>query len=110
MAIMNFLSSIMLLLAKIHGRGLHRHYIPGCVWHITHRCHKREFLLKFSRDQRRYLQWLYQARKRFSLSLVNFIVTSNHVHLLVADGGDRDVIPHSMQLVASRTGQEFNQN
>ena len=22
-----------------------RHYIPGYVWHITHRCHKREFLL-----------------------------------------------------------------
>ncbi|MCP4264494.1 MAG: transposase, partial [Candidatus Brocadiaceae bacterium] len=20
-----------------------RHYIPNCVWHITHRCHKREF-------------------------------------------------------------------
>jgi len=23
-----------------------RHYIPGQIWHITHRCHKREFLLK----------------------------------------------------------------
>ena len=22
-----------------------RHYIPGYVWHITHQCHKREFLL-----------------------------------------------------------------
>jgi hypothetical protein len=21
-----------------------RHYIPGFLWHITHRCHKREFL------------------------------------------------------------------
>jgi putative transposase len=37
------------------------------------------------------------------------MVTSNHVHLLVADDGDRDVIPNSMQLVAGRTGQEFNQ-
>ncbi len=24
-----------------------RHYIPGYFWHITHRCHKKEFLLKF---------------------------------------------------------------
>ena len=24
-----------------------RHHLPGYVWHITHRCHKREFLLKF---------------------------------------------------------------
>ena len=23
-----------------------RHYIPGYIWHITHRCHKREFLLR----------------------------------------------------------------
>ncbi len=27
-----------------------RHYIPGYVWHTTHRCHKKEFLLKFVRD------------------------------------------------------------
>ena len=28
-----------------------RHFIPGYIWHITHRCHKREFLLKFSKDR-----------------------------------------------------------
>jgi len=28
-----------------------RHYIPGQVWLITHRCHKREFLLKFAKDR-----------------------------------------------------------
>ena len=86
-----------------------RHYIPGYIWHITHRCHKREFLLKFSKDQHRYLQWLYQARKRYGLTILNYMVTSNHIHLLVADTGDRDVIPNSMQLVAGRTGQEYNQ-
>jgi putative transposase len=86
-----------------------RHYIPGYIWHITHRCHKREFLLKFSKDRHRYLQWLYQARKRYGLTILDYMVTSNHVHLLVADDGDRDVIPNSMQLVAGRTGQEFNQ-
>jgi len=41
-----------------------RHFIPGYIWHITHRCHKREFLLKFSKDRHRYLQWLYQAKGR----------------------------------------------
>ena len=40
-----------------------KHYIPGYVRHITHRCHKREFLLKFSKDRRRYLQWLYKGLK-----------------------------------------------
>lgn len=85
-----------------------RHYLPGYVWHITHRCHKKKFLLKFARDRRRYLQWLFEARKRFGLSVLNYAVTSNHVHLLVKDDGDKDVIPKSIQLIAGRTGQEFN--
>jgi putative transposase len=86
-----------------------RHYIPGYVWHITHRCHKKEFLLRFGRDRCRWLQWLFEAKKRFGLSVLNYTVTSNHIHLLVRDNGDRDVIPNSIQLIAGRTGQEFNQ-
>jgi len=86
-----------------------RHYIPGYIRHITPRCHKREFLLKFSKDRHRYLQWLYQARKRYGICILNCMVTSNHIHLLVADTGERNVIPNSMQLVAGRTGQEYNQ-
>jgi putative transposase len=86
-----------------------RHYIPGYIWHITHRCHKREFLLRFSKDRSRYLRWLYQARKRYGLTILNYMITCNHIHLLVVDVGERDVIPNSMKLVAGRTGQEFNQ-
>ena len=37
------------------------------------------------------------------------MITSNHIHLLAADSGKREVIPKSMQLVAGRTGQEYNQ-
>ncbi|MCK7462015.1 MAG: hypothetical protein MZU84_08145 [Sphingobacterium sp.] len=28
-----------------------RSFVPGLVWHVTHRCHKKEFLLKFRRDK-----------------------------------------------------------
>jgi len=42
------------------------------------------------------------------LTILNYMVTCNHIHLLVADNGDRGVIPKSMQLVAGRTGQEYN--
>ena len=86
-----------------------RHFIPGYIWHITHRCHKREFLLKFARDRRRWLYWLYQAKRRYGLTILNYTVTSNHIHLLVADDRDRGVIPKSIKLVAGRTGQEYNQ-
>jgi putative transposase len=75
----------------------------------TSRCHKKEFLLKFARDRRRWLQWLFEAKKRYGLCILNYMVTSNHIHLLVADGGGREVIPKSLQLIAGRTGQEYNQ-
>jgi putative transposase len=28
-----------------------RHIVSGHVWHITHRCYKKEFLLKFENNQ-----------------------------------------------------------
>ncbi|MDX9788436.1 MAG: transposase [Desulfobacterales bacterium] len=76
---------------------------------MTHRCHKKDFLLKFSKDRQRWLQWLFEARKRYETSILNYIVTSNHVHLLVYDTGEPESIPRMLQLVAGRTAQEYNQ-
>jgi REP-associated tyrosine transposase len=78
-----------------------RHFLPNYIWHMTHRCHHKSFLLKFARDRRRYLHWLFEAKKRFGLSVLNFMVTSNPVHLLVKDTGP-NVIARSMQLIAGR--------
>lgn len=86
-----------------------RHYIPGYIWHITQRCHKREFLLRFAKDRHRWMQWLFKAKRRYGLSILNYMVTSNHIHLLVKDSGGKDTISKSLQLVAGRTAQEFNQ-
>jgi hypothetical protein len=40
-----------------------RHYLPDQVWHITHRCHKKEFLLRFALDRPRWVNWLREAFK-----------------------------------------------
>jgi putative transposase len=84
-----------------------RHFLPGYVWHITHRCHQKEFLLKFACDRKRWLHWLFEAKKRYGLSVLNYMVTSNHIHLLVHDQGKGE-IAQSMQLIAGRTAQEYN--
>jgi hypothetical protein len=42
-----------------------RYFLPGYIWHITHRCHKKEFLLKFSKDRERWISWLFRASKRY---------------------------------------------
>ena len=86
-----------------------RHNIPGGLWHITHRCHKKEFLLKFARDRHRLVAWLREARDRFGVQILNYTVTSNHVHLLVKNTDDAESIPAGIQLIAGRTAQEYNQ-
>ena len=82
-----------------------RYFLPGHVWHITHRCHKKEFLLKFSKDRKRWRYWLFEAKKRYGLSVLNYIVTSNHIHLLVQDCG-RGEIAKSMQLIVACSRQQ----
>jgi len=85
----------------------HRIHVPGHVWHLTHRCHHRRFLLQFARDRRVWRAWLYEARRRFGLCVLDYTVTANHVHLLVRDRG-QDEIAASMHLIQGCTGQAYN--
>ena len=53
------------------------------------------------------MYWLFEAKKRYGLCVLNYVVTSNHIHLLIKDTGE-SVISKSIQLIAGRTGQEYN--
>lgn len=85
-----------------------RFFIPGHVWHITHRCHGREFFLDFSTYRKFWMKWLYEGTNRYEVPVLNFTVTSNHVHVLVLSPKDMTAIPLLMQLVAGRVGQVYN--
>ena len=50
---------------------------------------------------------MFEAKKRYGLCVLNYVVTSNHIHLLVVDTGEK-TISRSLQLIAGRTAQEFN--
>ena len=84
-----------------------RYFLRGHIWHITHRCHQQEFLLKFAKDRRAWRYWAYQARRRYGLCILNYAITSNHVHLLVKDMGIGE-IDRGMQLISGRVAQQFN--
>lgn len=86
-----------------------RHYLPGYTWHITQRCHKKEFLLKFHCDKRNWLHWLYQAKQRFHISILNYMVTSNHVHVLAQCDKENNYIAKTIHLASGRTAWEYNQ-
>jgi putative transposase len=54
------------------------------------------------------MRWLYSARQRYGLCVLDYIVTSNHIDLLVRDQG-RGETARSMQLIAGRSAQEYNE-
>lgn len=85
-----------------------RHFIPGQVWHVTQRCHQRDFLFKLLKDRQRWIYWLREAKLRYGITVFNYVVTSNHIHLLLFDNSGQDAIPRAIQLIAGRIAQEYN--
>jgi len=63
---------------------LPRPQIEPCCVHVTHRCQERRFLLRFAADRQQYRLRLFEATQRFPLvKILDYVITSNHVHLLV---------------------------
>jgi putative transposase len=79
----------------------------GGVFHLTHRCHNRAFLLKFARDRDTYRTLVRQHLECFDISVLDYCVTSNHVHLLV-DASERAEVSGFMREVASEFARAYN--
>ena len=60
-----------------------RKWANGACYHITHRCLERQFFLKFSKYRDMYQELLFAASRRFRVDVLDYMITSNHVHLLV---------------------------
>jgi putative transposase len=60
-----------------------RFLVPGCSYHLTHRCHNGDYLLRFARDRNAYKDLLRQYSKTYRVPVMGYCLTSNHVHLLV---------------------------
>lgn len=84
-----------------------RYIVPGQIYHITHRCHDRAFLLKFGIDRDGYRAWLREGLRRHRVSLLNYCITSNHVHLILHSESAEEVA-RLMQLVEGCVAQDYN--
>jgi putative transposase len=73
--------------------------MPGRVYHLTHLCDDRKFLLKFAKDRDGYRFRLREAVRSVGASLLTYNITSNHVHLL-AYAEDSTQIASLMQQAA----------
>jgi putative transposase len=79
----------------------------GGVFHLTHRCHNRAFLLRFARDRDAYRAKVREHLRRFDVALLDYCITSNHVHLLL-DASDRLDVSGFMREVAGEAARAYN--
>ena len=82
--------------------------VAGGVFHLTHRCHNGAYLLKFARDRDAYRAKVREHLRQFDISVLDYCVTSNHVHLLV-DALERLEVSGFMREVASEFARAYNQ-
>ena len=84
-----------------------RGWVDNGCYHITHRCHNREFLFRYKKYRQFYLRHLFEMQKRYQIDVLDYIVTSNHVHLLLtAKNGNR--ISEGLRYLHGRIGQWYN--
>jgi REP-associated tyrosine transposase len=81
--------------------------IDGGVFHVTHRCHNRTFLLKFARDRDAYRRTLREELRQFDIAILDYTITCNHVHLLI-DTVERSALSGFMQVVEGEFARAYN--
>ena len=84
-----------------------RNQTESLCYHLTHRCHNRDFLLKFKRDRQGYLMRLHQMSRRYPVDVLTYMVTSNHVHLLLRSGS-AEAVSAAMHFLQGTVAGDYN--
>jgi putative transposase len=84
-----------------------RYFVPGQIYHLTHRCHDRQFLFRFARDRDAYRQCLWESLRQARVSVLAYCITSNHTHVLVRAGAT-EAISDWMQELEGEFAQAYN--
>jgi len=79
----------------------------GACCHVTQRCINGEYLLKFKCDRRNYIRRLGEGLSLHAVSLLAYVVTSNHSHLLLWSQCSSE-IAGLMQYLSGTTAQDYN--
>jgi len=81
--------------------------LPGYTYHLTQRCHDRQFLLRVARERDVYREWLRAGVERHHVPVYGFCITSNHVHVIAhADGVE--AVAQLMHLASGATAKQYN--
>lgn len=81
--------------------------LPGYTYHLTQRCHGREYLLRFAKDRDTCLEWLREGMSRYQVPVYGYCITSNHIHVL-AHADDEAAVSGFMHLLTGATAKRYN--
>jgi putative transposase len=84
-----------------------RYFVPGKIYHLTHRCHDRELLFRFARDRDAYRQALWRSVRQAQVCVLAYCITCNHIHLLVRSGAT-EAVSRWMQQLEGEFAQAYN--
>ncbi len=84
-----------------------RNWLDCSCYHLTHRCLDRNYFFEHSITRDTYMKELREMIERFKIDILDYIVTSNHVHLLVYAGKGTE-IAMGMQYLQGRMAQRYN--
>jgi putative transposase len=84
-----------------------RGWLDGACYHITHRCNNQEFLFHYKKYRQFYQRQLFEMRKRYRVDILNYVVTSNHIHLLVTARKGKN-ISAGLGYLHGRVAQYYN--
>lgn len=76
-------------------------------YHITHRCYNRDFRFKHAIDRDRYQLRLFETKQKYDIHILDYMITSNHVHLLLwaEDPGE---VSEAMRFLQGSAAQDYN--
>jgi REP element-mobilizing transposase RayT len=79
---------------------------PGALWHVTSRGNEQKDIFRDDDDRRFFLDFLGQAVERFNWILYQYVLMSNHFHLVIEL--TKESLSHGMKWLNGRYGQRFN--
>lgn len=84
-----------------------RKLIPGAEYHVVARANRSEFIFNTEQIKELFLNVLRRAKKKYTFTVRNFCIMSNHVHLLIQPGPGES-LSRIMQWILSVFASAFN--
>lgn len=86
-----------------------RYIVAGPAYHLTHRCHDREFLFRFAKDRDAYRALLRdKLTEHKKIRLLTCCITSNHVHLMLTSRDSNEAVSCFMKELQGQFAQSYN--